>query len=659
MTRPSLLHLFEAPIGYEGAFGWICGFSADALFLDGAAERFTRRGANQRARDGRIALALMLDPCHEPLSFLDVPAVVDLPILDFDRRPFRLLHAKVALLGFRSLETAGWRIRLLVSTGNWTQQTVEDSLDLAWTVEIDAAELTARTDDGAADLALRCADVRAAAGLLKWLGALFDTRLLQARGASSAGPAPAREQLDRWVKACVPAAGTRARLFDNRDSALLAQLAPLIEQHAQPGARNFLALGSGFYEAPAPGGAVPGVLTRIVETLRQGRLLTQSPTVHLYVNEDACQAVATSFHALENQGWQVFAPSRPAAIYGTDSRRTLHAKFLFSGWWRERSCSRIWIYLGSGNLTGPGFCSRMARGAGNLEAGVVFGLNSLPWETDVNGEASITSLLPLHFNGAPLSAEAPPAAGGTMPERPPPFVAVPVAWVHWHDAEDGGTLVLPSGIAAEGLELLAADGQPCPRSDRAWRWLGKMPRQVIVSWGAGERAVPVVDAFGRIAAGALPALELEEIGDQLESFPALPPSDEPIDDVEPNVTGTGASTPPLQQDIASTAPATSQLAIRSMMLQLERIAQIQTEVAEQDWEAWCHRLEQTLVQAAGSGTLEQFRALGLDPLSALLDGSFRPVYAADATLRAGRAYEEVLTRVGEAWKVSSLLALRE
>lgn len=660
MTRPSLLHKFEAPSGFEGTFGWVCGFSADALFLGAAAELFTRRTANQRARDGRIALAVMLDPCHEPLSTLEVPGIADLPIIDFDGREFRLLHAKVALLGFRRLDGEGWLIRLVVSTGNWTQQTVEDSLDLGWLIEVHSAEVSEGSDD-MEDLGLRCADVRAAAGLLGWIRKRFDTRLLEPRSVGGAGPtALAREQLDAWLAVCAEAAGPRQRFFDNRSESLLSQLMPMIEQHAPEGARNFLAFGSGFYEAPTVKSDVPSVLTRIEEKLREAGLLTQSPSVHVYVNEDACQAVATSMLAIQKRGWQVFAPHRSESLYGRDSRRALHAKFLFSGWWRDKSCSKIWMYLGSGNLTGPGFCSRISRSSGNLEAGVVFGVSSLPW---LSGEGkgkeevdSITSLLPLHYEGTPLSAQTPPAPGAAMPERPQPFVAFPVAWLQWQDAEGGGTLSLHAAVSAEGLDVLAVDRRPCPRATGGWRWVGPMPRQVTVRWSGSERATPVVDAFGRIAAGALPVLQLEDIGALLESFPALLPSDDPTEDLDPASDLVDGS-PPGDQLAAEATQASSPMAIRSMMLQLERIAQIQTEIAALDWEAWCHRLEQTLVQAAASATLEEFLTLGINPLSALLDESFRPDYAVDAKTLAGKAYEDAIARVGVAWKVNSLPAL--
>lgn len=110
---PSLLNFFDAPDDYDGLFGWICGYSADALFLDEAAERFTRRTHAQRAKAGEISLGLILDPHYEALSLLDVPGVAHLPLRHVNEQPFKLMHAKVALLGFRKAGADPWRLRLV------------------------------------------------------------------------------------------------------------------------------------------------------------------------------------------------------------------------------------------------------------------------------------------------------------------------------------------------------------------------------------------------------------------------------------------------------------------------------------------------------------------------------------------------------------------
>ena len=157
LRPPSLAQHFDAPEDYTGHFGWLCGYSADALFLDDATERFTRLTHSQRAHQGRIALAALLDPGNPPISLPDAPGAAHLPIVDYAKKPFRLLHAKVALLGFRHQENhSQWRLRLLVSTGNWTRQTLEESLDLIWRIDI-ASESLSNPD---VDIQKNCADIK-------------------------------------------------------------------------------------------------------------------------------------------------------------------------------------------------------------------------------------------------------------------------------------------------------------------------------------------------------------------------------------------------------------------------------------------------------------------------------------------------------------------
>ena len=79
LRPPSLAQHFDAPEDYTGHFGWLCGYSADALFLDDATERFTRLTHSQRAHQGRIALAALLDPGNPPISLPDAPGAAHLP----------------------------------------------------------------------------------------------------------------------------------------------------------------------------------------------------------------------------------------------------------------------------------------------------------------------------------------------------------------------------------------------------------------------------------------------------------------------------------------------------------------------------------------------------------------------------------------------------
>ncbi|WP_313697389.1 hypothetical protein [Achromobacter sp.] len=654
MKAPSLLHLFDAPDDYNGLFGWVCGYSGDDLFLNEAAERFTRRTHAQRAKAGEISLGLILDPQHEPLSLLDVPGVAHLPLRDANLQPFKLMHAKVALLGFRNADADQWRLRLIVSTGNWTRQTVEESLDLAWTIEVSSADLNAE----ARDLSLRCADVNAASEFLNWLASHFDTRILEAMTENPCA-ADRISRFNGWVSQCASRSqGHTPRFFDNRSHGLLEQLPALIEKHAGKVRRNYLAMASGFFEdspqagADSPAEQVPTVLASIEDALRAQDMLTRSALVEIYVNPDGCQAVARCLDAMTKRQWRVVEPGQPEQVFRADVRRTLHAKFLLGGNDVGDACSSGWLYLGSGNLTRPGFVERARRARGNLEAGVVFSLPRTLWLPSKDPSVpAMTVLLPIQSDGVPITVTDHLKAGDPMPELNGSFVAGPIAYLQWIPTEDAGLLRAP-GRSNLDFDVLGPDGQTCPRLGLDWLWPGGAPRQARLRWGVHgnhQQQVPVVDQYGRIAGAELPGLALQDLAAQLLNFPAIDDGDDDNGDGDADQDPSNQRHP----DARNSASPPPTAAIRTMMTQLELIAQKQVQVAVADWSAWCHRLEQILCQARESTALADFRRLKINPLSCLLQAAFRPVYANDARTPSGRRYEEALERVAESWGVRS------
>jgi len=639
----SLAQRFDAPNEFVGEFGWICGFSADAEFLDDAAERFTRLSWGQRAQQGRIALAMMLDPGCAPISLETVPGVAHLPYRGEKPRPFRLLHAKVALLGFRRVDPAGeWLLRLIVSTGNWTRHTLEQSLDLAWQIEV--------TGDGAE---WKCADVRAAAAMFQWLRGYYDCRLLERE---TAGGYPetrgAMETVDRWVERCVRRASGPARFMDSRKKSLLAQLAVGIRAEGSAVARNYLAMGSGFYENTTEGGAALEVPQLIVNELRNEGLLTKSAEMDLYVNPRACQGIAGAVEALEAEGFQVRPAAVPVPVFGGGATRSLHAKFLFGANSREghNACRNPWVYLGSGNLTKTGFKMGIPDG-GNLEAGVVFAPESLFWDParEVALGQVVKNLLPLQWDDLVPPGGDGLEAGAAMEEGGEPYVAAPIAWLEWHEEGGAGELRLPAGEEAE-IAVLDTGERPCVRTATGYRWPEARPQMVEIRWDEGERkrdaSIPVVDGYGRIAAAELPRLELEEIWLQLADFPLPPMEAGEEEEAEGVVRGLGEGT-------AGAMPAGS-YPVRRMMELVEEVASRQTTVEAQDWGLWCNRLEQTMERARDCAGVAMFRELGLNPLSPLRAAPFRPEYAEDAAAEPGRMYEAALERVERVWGVAGL-----
>lgn len=652
---PSLAQHFDPPNGYVGHFGWMVGFSADASFMNDAAERFTGHTKAQRASQGCIALALFLDPHNQPISLMDIPGVVHLPFSDLAKKPCRLVHAKVALLGFRHLEQRDkWCVRLLVSTGNWTRQTLEDSLDLAWRVDVCHDDLNGAKTQQA------CADIKAANGLMAWLRAgannLFDVRLLAAPEVHDLQTA-----VDGWIEKCVKKAGGFSQFIDNRTQSLLEQLPVKVTQTGKA-ARNYIAMGSGFYEGGQDTQVVPAVPQNIIKALKDAKVLTQSAEVDLFVNSQACQSVATSVAAMTQAGIVVRQAKAPPVLFGETSARTLHAKFLFSANYRENfdQCSSAWVYLGSGNLTNPGFAQKMSAKGGNLEAGVVFGVDGLLWSGDKKRGAAanvVTSLLPIQWstsfeNGGGLSA-----GDAWEPEQPSHF-APPVAWLVWHEADGSAELRLPDDASAiQPFVILNDAGEAVQQSGNAYPWTTTQPQQVRCRWQDGnesrEGVIPVVDAFGRIAAVKLSPIEnMDEAWLQLADFPN-PPEVDDTDDLDGGVDdGENASSS------ASTNGGTAaSYPIRQMMELVENIASKQTEIPEYDWSLWCSRLEQTLTLAKGNKVVDYFvKDLQLNPLTPLRHASFRPDYAECGKPNATQ-YEDVLRRIEASWGVGGLAGL--
>jgi hypothetical protein len=654
----SLAQHFDAPQDFRGGFGWICGYSADAAFLDDAAERFTRQTRAQRAYGGHIALALMLDPGNSNISAIDAPGVMHLPIKNIHKKPFLLLHAKVAILGFRhETDVHRWQLRLIVSTGNWTRQTLEESLDLAWRIDLSSDEFPGprEHDHGVQQV---CTDIKAAWEFMNWLKDYFDTRILDAlppeREDSETGRA--RQLFESWIGTAAGNAGAaNPQFLDNRKESFLDQLPTLVKATGATGKRNYLAMGSGFYESSSRKDVIPPVLHDIVRRLQGHRMLTATPEIDIFVKAEACQAVAASQQALSKAGFTVRPAGQPD-FFGQKFQRSLHAKFIFSANCRNNSnsCNSAWLYIGSGNLTGPGFCNKASANGGNLEAGVVFAPEDLYWK-QVKGLEPwkvVTNVLPVQWETDVSSLHDSMSEGSDMPDRDNEFIAAPIAWLLW--CEDAGSSWLKAlgEEAAAPFEILNEVGEVCaPDGEGRFPWHGNRPRQVRLRWvdhgKTQESFVPVLDKFGRLAATVLPQIDLDQAWWQLASFP-MPPDDEdvhPGDDLEGHFSASKSD----QTSVASKPFAV--YPIRQMMQLIENIAAKQTALSQIDWPAWCSRLEQCLNQASSGSALNRFVELGINPLSPLWETPFRPTFAETNDTPDGQRYEALLRRVEAEWNV--------
>ncbi|MGD9631616.1 MAG: hypothetical protein AB7V18_20455 [Pyrinomonadaceae bacterium] len=652
LRPPSLAQHFDAPEDYTGHFGWLCGYSAEESFLDDAAERFTRLTHSQRAHQGRFALAVFLDPGNGRISPVDAPGVAHLGIKHGPPKPFRLLHAKVALLGFRHQENhTQWQLRLLVSTGNWTRQTLEESLDLIWRIDISSGSVS-NLD---ANIKRDCADIKTAWDLMTWIQKLFDTRLLDASAHGRLSESMnALTQVTQWINACSEKAQGQPRFFDNRSESLLSQLPEKIKVDGKV-KRNYLAMGSGFYEASDDPLKPPEVPLAILEALREAGMLTAKPELDLYVNPNACQAIATSLQPLHDHGITVRPAAIPTIVFGDGARRSLHAKFLFSANSRDNSngCTSPWVYLGSGNLTHPGFANKMSAAAGNLEAGVVFTPNSLCWQKNkaTPEHQVMTNLIPIQWVEQ-IGDTTQLSAGPAMEQRHPIYIAPPVTWLVWQEVDSVRELRTDDSRVGD-VEILDSAGVACSRTKRGFQWHEERPREVCIRWKADdqplEARIPVIDQYGRIAATALPRIDIDESWWQLADFP-MPPDDDRGGDED----GGGDEVEDKNNKKERSVPIAS-YPIRQMMSLIENIAAKQTEIDEINWALWCNRLEQTLGQACDSASVQYFRdELKVNPLSPLHHRSFRPFFAESNDSKQGKLYYETLLRIEMNWRVNEL-----
>ena len=660
LARPpnSLAQHFEAPENFRGVFGWVCGYSADAHFLDNAVERFTRNSRAQRAFEGRISLAMMLDPGNPYLSIVDVPGVAHLPLKSAKDRPFRLLHAKVALLGFRHETVADvWQLRLIVSTGNWTRGTLEDSLDLVWRIDLASTELnqdSVSTEYSEVDQ--RCTDLERVDNFLRWIAGHFDQRILVAAPPmqDAVGSTTSRDLLDGWLfEASKYAKAAPPRFMDNRHESFLSQLPSRVMSVAGKAKRNYLALGSGFFEGGTLSEVPPSVVIVIAKVLKDNDLLTTNPNADVFVNPAACQSVASSVKALAKAGFSVRDAGQPE-YFGKSHRRQLHAKFIFSANSRANSpaCGNPWIYLGSGNLTGPGFAQKASANGGNLEAGVILAPDHIHWcaANYLAAEHVLTNVLPIQWTHTTDPLNNSLQAGGEMPPRGDAFLQPPVAWLQWCDAPGMNGFDAPEQPDAS-FEVLNESGIACSRSlSGTYVWVGNRPRLAVLRWtsddGTHERAVPVLDRFGRIAATELAVIDLDEAWWHLAAFPTLPDDEDlpPPDDEK--------QTPPSSR-LKPKVSTVGKYPIRTMMQLVENIAAKQISISLIDWFAWCSRLEQCLIQASESAAVRTFQAMQINSLSPLREAAFRPDFAMDNQSPEGRHYDDLLRRVAISWALEN------
>ena len=594
MMNTTLITLFMPPENCFGDFGFVCGFTATPNVMGQIRRSFTGEMA-------RPALAAFIHPTINAIS--DIPGLAWM-WMRLQDRGYNLLHAKVALLGFRKRDEDGYVIRLAVSTGNWTQDPLTDSIDLFWSIDLQT--------DTPADQDI--ADIQAAWAMFDWLRNRGDCTLIE-REYDGALPYARLEAEIRTL----PASTLQPRFIDSRSQALLPQV---VERLGLRKRADRLILGSGYFEAEGDGSA--GLPERLRKRLVAKKLLKKSATLDLFLNPLSCQGLALRAPALTDAGWNLRRPT--SALHGEDGR--LHAKFVLLASGQDEAEGRV--YIGSGNLSRNGF-ETAANASGNLEAGVVVDLpKGLKWRHRKNSKGGLATLLPIQFTDTVTLSALQPGSGFVPPEEP--AALPPVSWLIWQEGE----LSAPGGI---NLDVANPDGISV-RTPCVW----PAPAPTIVTLSHGDWRLPVI-AEGVLVVPRPTEITVEDVLAGLGSFPEPMDADQPDDGFEGGEPLVEAS------DSAELPPAT--YAIRRMMGLLVRLGETQANIHPRDWPRWCRELRQNLcaISAQEKPMIGFFRDALANPLPALADPRMCPA-GADLKL-----LDQSLKAVAQEWELDETPSL--
>lgn len=378
--RQSLFDLFAPPNDQlRGVLGLVCGLSAEEQFMDCALEQFSGLTKKMRKQIGHLSLALFQDVHNKPIQAL--PGLYN-PFQKEEKdwpNQIKLMHAKVALLGFgESREGVPDYYRLIVSTGNWTKEAVNNSINLVWYCDFDTS-VNEDQKQNAKDIA----------EAVTFWNTLMNT------GNGNNG----YYQIDNLVKKKIdnflnqisktikpPQRGYKPRFISNLLDSNAHTVGTLFKTNSMGAQvikrfcdsktkRNFIICGSGFFEqsdsAVNQKEKEPEVIEKLVNHFIKNKILTKNPKKWLLVNPETSGAAGQWIKGNHSnkEDWIFPHPKHPDV---DETPYPLHAKYIFTGNHnKNHSVTSGLLYIGSGNLSKQGFALGPGTG-GNIEAGVVF-----------------------------------------------------------------------------------------------------------------------------------------------------------------------------------------------------------------------------------------------------------------------------------------------
>lgn len=637
----ALLDLFAPPPGFTGHFGWICGFTADGAVMREIADRFTVGAGSFATTFQRPALLLIADPASPQIAPDRAPGVHHVTLAPSWRERFRgrgIFHAKVALLHFSgttSKDPTARRdiFRLVVSTGNWTRETLERNIDLFWSVESPHSDPSAESQN--------LTDIMVARDMFTSLQPHLSPNPWAVAPDGDNMQAPYADTL-RLLNALKASPSETPRFFHSLDQPLRK---PLLERFGRRQPDQLTILGSGFFAGadPAPvGSSQPqGAEVFLRELVGNLNGKDKDQPVCIVLNPDACQSLATAAPVLKARQWRFFAPRFPEGNDGSQGK--LHAKFIYRGK-KDRLEGRL--YIGSGNLTPAGMGAPTGTGLWNFEAGVVIPVDErdspdvyLPYRAKKELDLRKTTLkaggpfeMALEFSGhCPLT--------------------------HFTLIEDSAGLWLqPRPVPSDfcGIRFSHSGGNWQPLSERIALNPERLPPALVrLRWSSdgddtANIAVPVLNERGLQVVPEAQHRRLEDVWDALMQMAATgrePEPEPPEDDEDYEGRHNGS-----RGQSAAAWPAT--YSTRRLMAVITALGEIQAEMAPSQTRLWANRLiehARSLARTEGD-VLRTLQGMQLNPFHHLGRAEFMPLGLNDEEARilhAAHAEAARLWGVGE------------
>lgn len=654
--RKTLSDLFAPPsTDMQGIHALLCAYSADESFLRLALDRFTGVGPQSRLARGSVDATLMLDPNHMVFEAQVVLGLRQLHPRPMESRPVRFdqMHAKVALLAFGKCRAGDPdHFRIVVSTGNWTEASAKRLIEMVWHLDIPA---------GSKDVMDR-RDLHACA-------AFFET-LMGCYQIEPAVAGKARLLLQQCLRRGMPAGPRTSTRFNSnlplRGSEDARSMLHRFTAEAMKdgGVRNLLICGSGFYEQDTKSNGAPKVIGILTTDLLKKNLVQPGFETCVVLNPENGGQVARYFRHAKAPDLSLYRPKDPAS--GANAARTqLHAKFCYIGKLRGERLTCGLLYMGSGNLTFPGFVWRPALagsdahdhgGPGNVETGVFIRTDAEDGGGTINTWSKLQSLLPMgnrlkpdevrtqqqddaeEEEFLPASKPAPPIAAFTL--NPGNSLTV-----HWSldrkasapvevDIPDRGPISIP-----EGAELVALETAIIAQ------WL-------TVRTDGVEWRIPCMGASGDFHRCASRQSTFRAWLDELADFPGSwndPAGDDPDEDGDDGWAISSLAhnrTEDAFREIDRNFPA------HAAAMLIESIAQQNGNVPEDRMEDYLAHLHRALTDSVPPGFLEEWKKIGINFLAPLLSREgFAPEW------KDLRAYEQLLKDLMDKWGFGQFPAL--